>query len=184
MPEVGGGPKTSIFEFGKSAAMSRQTRCGLGSIERPFSSGASLASAANNCARVRSKTGASIGLGDDDAVVADFHFENRTDAVLGAQFDFGFFDLARGVRDVGAALAEKVFEAAAGAGRLNIDGVVVGASVALGDDGRKRIHRRRSRDLQCFGGGCRRAADGDDGGGCERGEVDFCESFVCVLFAV
>ena len=65
MPEVGGGPSTSILTAGSDASMSLQLRLGFGTIapsEGPPSWGISFASARKSCCRVIEKGSAALEL--------------------------------------------------------------------------------------------------------------------------
>ena len=177
MPEVGGGPSTSIFvgrqrlvdvlpgrvRIGDQRGRIGRIRNGLGQRQ------------IHVLARQLQRR-AGLVLRQHDAVVADLDLDDVLDAVLRAGLQLGRLDAARGVGDVGELRADAIaeqLEAAAGAGALDLRGLeLAGAAELLGDRGGERIHRGRTDDADGIARrlGVRGGAHGADDGGRERGD--------------
>ena len=120
VPEVGGGPRTSIFSAGSEGSISDQFMFGFG-MSAPSASGRFLASAMKICSRVSAKSGPALGVREHDAVEADLHLDRGHAGGL-AGLELAVLDAARGIGDVGRVLADAFAEeldAAAGAGRFH-----------------------------------------------------------------
>ena len=113
-----------------------------------------------------------LGIGDNNAVIANLDLDDFLDAVGLALVVFRFFHGPGGIGDVRVfdshAGAEK-FEAAARSGGFDLGGFETrGFPELLGHDGGKRVDRGRSDDADVVAGGCRIRASGrrhEKGGG-------------------
>ena len=121
MPEVGGGPSTSILTLGSDLSMSDQVLLGL-ATSLPSLSGTCVGQRQEHLLHRELQGRAGLGLGDRQAVEADLDLDDVLDAVLLAVLELALLDGARGIGDVGMGLADAGAEqlhAAAGAGRFD-----------------------------------------------------------------
>ena len=114
--------------------------------------------------------------GENDAVIADAHFDDVGHAVLGTGRHFGVFDLARGVGHVDGVLAHafaETFEASRGTARFHdrCREVKVFAK-GFGDDGGIGQHGRRTGNLYLV---TRGSGSCGYGGNRQGGSGEFCE---------
>ena len=100
VPEVGGGPSTSILTSGSDGSIVLPGLVGVGD-ELAVRSGTSLASARNSCCLVSFDRRGILGLGDDRPSKPTFELDDVGDAVLGAVLELGLLDAARGVGESG-----------------------------------------------------------------------------------
>ena len=119
VPEVGGGPSTSIFSAGSDGSIVVPGLVGIGD-QLAVRTGNLLGERQEDLRAVSLRSGPALALAIDDAVEADLQLDDLGDAVLGAVLELALLDGARGVGDVGMVLADagaEQLEAAAGAGR-------------------------------------------------------------------
>ena len=120
VPEVGGGPSTSIFSAGSEGSISDQFMVRV-RLQRAVRVRQVLGERLEDLLAGEREVGAALGVGEHDAVKADLHLDRR-DAGRLAGLELGVLDAARGIGDVRRVLADAFAEeldAAAGAGRFD-----------------------------------------------------------------
>ena len=149
MPEVGGGPSTSIFSAGSDGSISFQHLVGVGD-ELAVGARNLLGERQEDLGLGQLQVGTGLGVGEGQAVEADLQLDDFGDAVLGAILELALLDGARGVGNVGVVFADagaEQLEAAAGAGQFDDRGLeAAGLAELLGDGGGERIDRRGADD--------------------------------------
>eukprot|EP00657_Telonema_sp_P-1_P000114 TRINITY_DN101_c0_g1_i3.p2 TRINITY_DN101_c0_g1~~TRINITY_DN101_c0_g1_i3.p2 ORF type:complete len:169 (+),score=57.66 TRINITY_DN101_c0_g1_i3:106-612(+) len=118
---------------------------------------------------------AAFRIADDDAVKAEFHFDDVGDTVLGAELDFGRFDPARSVGDVGmldAHTGAEQLQAATGTGAFDDRRLEAAGLAERFSNGRGEREYSRGSDDADLVTGFRSRCNSDNAGEGERDSLD------------